>query len=94
MTPSEKAHKVFDLLLQKLNLTHETRPRGTFIESYGSCSYIRYNGEIVACYDDTTDMTDDYATRESSRIILEYGTPHPDESEDIMDPREIPACCR
>ena len=94
MTPNEKALKVLDLLLAKFNLTKETCPRGTFIESFTGISYIRYNGEIVACYDETTDMTDDYATRESSRIILEYGTPHPDESEDIMDPREIPACCR
>lgn len=94
MTPSEKAHKVYDLLLKKLNLTSETRPRGTFIESFTGIAYIRYNGEIVACYDENTEMTDDYAAKESSRIILEYGTPHPDESEDIMDPREIPACCR
>lgn len=91
-SPSDKAHKVFDLLLKKLNLTSETRPRGTFIESYGICAYIRYNGEIVRQYDYNTDMTDEFAEAEAESIIAKYGTPKPDGSEDIMDPKDIPPC--
>ena len=92
VTPSDKAHAVFDALLDRLHLTSETRPRGTFIESFGSISYIRYSGQIVAAFDDKADMSVDIANAKAQLIIDKYGPPVADNSEDLFDPHEIPPC--
>ena len=67
------------------------RPRGTLVEDYGMLAFIRYNGLIVARYDESTEMSDEIAKTEVSRIVEQFGPPQPDFSANYIDD-PIPSC--
>lgn len=80
--------------LENYNTLHQAkfcRPRGTLVESYDILSFIRYNGVIVARYDERTEMSDEIAEAEVDRIVEQYGPPKPDFSANYIDD-PIPSC--